>query len=635
MKGSSENTADPTPSAATPLCVLDTPTSNTPDEVWAALAPQLAGRPRVRLSRGGRGYPRRWERPLTRNLPNDPAAIPIYRPDGTTAMLAIDLDTKSHGRDAVTRDADAILTMIAGCGGQAITDISPNGGRHIYLPLTHPVSFGDARALAADLAAQTPTMDPSPNHNLTDGLIRPPGSAHHMGGHQQLLGRLADAAAIVRFGNPPSVWAKLRNAIPHTPATVPSDIPSATTAARRALTPSYLQIATNGHYDTTRYPSPSEARQAVITAAVSAGMTLPDVLIRIANGTWPGLASFYTRYQPGQRTQAIRRDWIKALQFIKKQPPTSPNRCVRKSPTSRQTSQGGGHYSDEYQFIRMWWSALRLAIKEGRWTGRSAVSIRFTLRAIGEAAMKRGNRHVHFGTRSLAIAAGLDHTTVAAHLRVLRDEIDPFLIRIDANRGLDGDLYELRLPQTYTRRAQRTPWIKGQLHALRPAFRELGRLAAEVYEAFELERCDLTSGDIMAWTGHSRTSTWDALQTLAAWQLVTPTKGGGWRLCQATNLRQLAEAWGQIDEIRMIYQRHQEERAAYRRVLGIGELETLTQSWAEKEMAGLPPPEEETALDVLERAFGRIQILERDVNQTEPEFAHQRSNSARSAATMT
>ena len=36
-------------------------------------------------------------------------------------------------------------------------------------------------------------MDPSPNQNLTDGLIRPPGSVNPSGGHQVLHGPLAAA----------------------------------------------------------------------------------------------------------------------------------------------------------------------------------------------------------------------------------------------------------------------------------------------------------------------------------------------------------------------------------------------------------------------------------------------------------
>jgi len=48
-----------------------------------------------------------------------------------------------------------------------------------------------------------------------------------------------------------------------------------------------------GVYDSARYGSPSPARQAVITAAVWAGMSMVDVLARVSDGRWRGLASFY------------------------------------------------------------------------------------------------------------------------------------------------------------------------------------------------------------------------------------------------------------------------------------------------------------------------------------------------------
>jgi len=47
---------------------------------------------------------------------------------------------------------------------------------------------------------------------------------------------------------------------------------------------------------------------------------------------------------------------------------------------------------------------------------------------------------VHFGTRSLSIGAGVDHTTVAAHLRALRTGPDALIELIDGKRGVDGDL---------------------------------------------------------------------------------------------------------------------------------------------------------------------------------------------------
>lgn len=141
--------------------------------VWGALAPLIAGRPRVRVSRDrGRTYLRRWERPLTGNLPGQPSAVPLYGADGTTRVLVIDLDVSPAGRDQVIADCDRLVALITSCGGRVIVDESPSGGRHLYLPVAQRVSFHDARDLAVDLAAQTPSMDPKPNHNLTDGLIR-------------------------------------------------------------------------------------------------------------------------------------------------------------------------------------------------------------------------------------------------------------------------------------------------------------------------------------------------------------------------------------------------------------------------------------------------------------------------------
>jgi len=37
------------------------------------------------------------------------------------------------------------------------------------------------------------------------------------------------------------------------------------------------------------------------------------------------------------------------------------------------------------------------------------------------------SRQINLGTRSLDLACGLDYTTVAAHSRMLRDELDPFI----------------------------------------------------------------------------------------------------------------------------------------------------------------------------------------------------------------
>jgi len=53
----------------------------------------------------------------------------------------------------------------------------------------------------------------------------------------------------------------------------------------------------------------------------------------------------------------------------------------------------------------------QLADKPAGWMSR-----RMVLRALGEVGMKSGSRYVHFGTRSLSIAAGVGQWTVAAQL---------------------------------------------------------------------------------------------------------------------------------------------------------------------------------------------------------------------------
>ncbi len=154
----------------------------------------------------------------------------------------------------------------------------------------------------------------------------------------------------------------------------------------------------------------------------------------------------------------------------------------------------------EYQFIREWRTALELT-ERGRYRGRTGPAVRMVLRALGEAAMKSGSRYIAFGTRSLDVASGMDHTTVAAHLRMLRDEPEPLVYLIENDRGLLGDLYELRIPDSVAARASRLDWRAGKIHALRPVFRDLGLPAAFVYEALERAKSRPSSFELSTETG--------------------------------------------------------------------------------------------------------------------------------------
>jgi len=210
----------------------------------------------------------------------------------------------------------------------------------------------------------------------------------------------------------------------------------------------------------------------------------------------------------------------------------------------------------------------------------------------------------------------LDHTTVAAHLRALRDEDDPLIDLIENDRGLAGDLYQLRIPDEIADRASRVAWRPGKLHALRPVFRELGHPAAFVYEALEQAKGAQRSFDLVTVTGLSRTAVYEALETLAAWHLVVPVDGR-WKLVPGTSLQLLAEQFGCLEQVRSQVGRHRGERAAYRRALRIVDHHhpeaTTVLGLVEEAEAYLwppePPPEDgETLMDLLHRELGAYLI---------------------------
>ena len=103
----------------------------------------------------------------------------------------------------------------------------------------------------------------------------------------------------------------------------------------------------------------------------------------------------------------------------------------------------------------------------------------------------------------------------------------------------------------------------------------------------------------------SRAAVYEALETLAAWNLAQPDQGR-WVLVAGTSLHRLAELFGCVDTVRALVSRHRDERAAYRRALRtvdqhpIPVLEpTGRYLWPPE-----PPPETETLLDLLQRELG-------------------------------
>lgn len=597
-----------------------------PAEVWAALAPVLAGQARVRLSRdAGKTYPQKHERNLTTELPTLPAAVRIFGKDGTCAAIFLDFDSSVAGTEWVLADVRAAQTWLHSMGARWIEDYSPNGGRHVYIPLAHRVTFSEARDLVEALGTRYRTLDKTPHQNLLHGCMRTPGSPHKRGGYQQLAMSLSMAYDVARRPNSAAVWAAMTadlageiNAVRalrleetfESAAAKNADIPALGASAGRMSRPMQI-MAQTGIYDTNRYATDSDARQAIITGAVAAGLQLVDVERRMLQGTWPGLASFYARYASKHRIPALRRDWIKAVTYLKKNATEDGNDNVRRSPTSQPNTQppalrGLSPISNpdaEHRFIRNWRNALR--IREVNYQeSRTGMARRMVLRSLGEAAHMTSSRFIEFGVRSIAVATGLDHTTVALHLKALRSEKDPLVTLVEEARGTKGDLYILTVPEELKTAAEDASWQKGKIHALRPIFRELGLPAAFVYEALEHSPA-MPISEIVRTTRLSRSAVNEALEILAGWNLVARNAGRFWSVVPTTSLKQLAEQFGVLEAVAAQLHRYRQDRIIWREWLAkhvntVAELLSPGEDYPWHEFEG--PPDEWALPDI---AFGR------------------------------
>ncbi|WP_193614318.1 MarR family transcriptional regulator [Nocardioides lijunqiniae] len=579
----------------------------------------------MRVSRdGGRTYRARDERPVTNRLPNQPAALLVYDSAGCAPVLCVDLDASRGGPEAVTRDHQALTALLTKVGARWFSDSSPNGGRHIYIPLTEPAPFHEARELTLALAARTPTLDPLPMLNLQAGCIRPPGARHRTGGHQILDGSPSAAADALQRPTSLAAWQRLRHET--APVAAPGK-PPAPAGAQGAAQPSpgpevdlerldalrgitgpdsgFTQIARTGDWPPEKYRTASEARQGVIWAAVASGWSLGDVARRLSDGTWPGLAALYARYSPRHRHTALARDWRRAVSFEKHRRERGNDnkrqKRVRQSTTSPHQSQAGGAAGGPARSItgnaanravRVWLAAVDMLSKN------SDPAERAVLYALAEAAVLTGSLHVEHGNRSLAVATGLDQSTVGRILKRLRSEPSDRLL-IDLVRDAEGvraNTYTLVIPALLRPACEKKPWRRGKIHAVRPVFRELGMVASFVYAGLEQAREPVGGRELARSLGFGHAATYEALAVLAAWGLADRSNKG-WSLGQASPT-QLAERLGIDDQVAQQISKYRAERHAWWRYLGVLQLVPTTPevaSVSSQEPGAPPPPNDDPA----------------------------------------
>lgn len=505
-----------------------------------------------------------------------------YDAAGDTRCVVFDLDCKKPGlRAAVLRDCARLTAWLSEAGCAFFIDESPAGGRHVYVPLDHARSLSEIGPLLKGLRASgaLPTLDAGPMVNVSEGCIRPPGAAHRSGGYQRLITPLNKAAEATVRRTSSAAWLALLTQMPTAELTrvdvqrLLEAVPAASQlipSAARPLSPYYAQIAVTGQYDTSRYGSPSQARAAVVLHAVGRGWTETDLRAAIDQGRWPGLARLYVdKYGPSYaatalfgRGELLKGDLGRAIQHIQAHP-------LHRSLTSASRPRRGVGKSVVLH-LRKWTAALNLAVAEAHWDTGVSYGRELVLLALADAARRIGSTQVEHGIRHLSMGAGtvLNPSTVAAHLRALRAEDDPFILLVDSDRGAGADVYELVIPARYAERLPADDELPAVSRGVHPVFSSLSKASYRLYTALIGLDGDTTAAELAECAHMPVRTVWAVLRELAGHRLVTKLGGGRWRRGRRS-LDRVARELGVPARLRELVAHWRHERDTWRITLGL------------------------------------------------------------------
>lgn len=478
-----------------------------PERVWSEISWRMAAGDTMRLWRPDTGFA--TTKPLSRRLPAEPAAVPLYK-RGRATQLVFDLDTKHRGSAAALTDYVRLTTWIAEAGGRYIADVSTSGGRHIIVPLARAVTVDDVRPLMALVGSRCPTLDPTPMLNTKTGCITAPGSACREGGHRQLIGSVSEA--VFAFANPagPEFLDQLVALLgPTTVGEPTADVHAADpdpstdvfegAGEHRRLRAAYrrrdkiaeviLTFATRGTLARDRrWDSRSEARQATLCAAAARGYSFIEIAAAVsATGDWHrGLGRAYSHDKDGRpRTrprERMYRDWIKACQWLE-----SAVRRVRQCTHKNKHTGGGGEVPGCGEVHRNWlahataWCEITLRSCASR-HATAAVLQALAVMAARAGTVVNGVPTVGVGGRSLSLAAGLlgRESTVWTTLLRLREMPGSPLLLVRKGEGPLPDKYALVTPDVTDPRPDAAG--RQQVTPVHPAWIVIGHQHRRVYE---------------------------------------------------------------------------------------------------------------------------------------------------------
>ncbi|HJV99259.1 hypothetical protein ACKLTP_19530 (plasmid) [Paenarthrobacter ureafaciens] len=494
----------------------------------------------------------------------------------------MDFDTSKALKGVVDSDAVRVGQLLSACGMRFVEDFSPSGGRHLYVPLHDRMDAAEARELVEALALMATSLDPSPHQNITDGCIRVPGTIHKSGGHQTLITPLSQAYDILRRRNPARGLVQLRTALaPELARKRALKAREAKTVAaqrtgglpalslRSSSETPLRRVARTGLYDTAKYKGPSEARMAVLNHFSACGWSLQHVENELV-GQFPGLAALYGSAE--RQARLLPYEWAKAQAFTgaassarKPLPRNRGERSALINNTSATLTTGGASKPSSaavHQLVNDLENVL-YAVLDHRLQkrGREGLSLRLLIRGLLGYMRARETDILDVGCRTLAVAMGKHHVTIARLLPVLVQASDGILTKIADARQKAADVYLIQLPEHYQQLARELTWRKGKIHAVRPVFRALGDVAALAYEAIERGRHSPTTAEVARNSGVSRNACSAALAEMETLGMIQ-RHGRTWKTT-SVNLRMLAARLGVLDDYLDHIRRNRHERAIW------------------------------------------------------------------------
>lgn len=573
---------------------------------WKVLAPLMAARPTMRLWNPGVRFNEAAD--LTKALPDKPAAVPLFRRN-RTRLIALDLDAKQFGAQAVADDLAALRTLLRDCDATVVVDRSTSGGAHVLIPLQTAVTKDELVGLLAALAMRYRTLDLKPMQNDSAfGCITVPGSRCRDGGFRVLVGSLGAAGQAFRRRNAAGVLERISaelggpellvdlaaDGVAGGPDSGDADSYLVGVGRHRRLrdeftlgapVPTVVEaFAAEGSMPRDgRWPSASEARQSVLYHAVGRGLSLADVQQRMARGArWQrGMGAAYARYRH-ERTwvSALERDWAKALAL-------HVARCRSFHGRTHKTEHTGGALRSPAHALwlahAVRWCDTTLRGAPGRWSV-AAVLQALAVHGVRSGERVNGTETVAVGVRALSLASGLlSKETVAVGLQLLREWPGSPVLQVQETDGTRPDGYALVTPDV----VDVDPGGPGRprLAEVHDAWWVLGVAHRRIYEMLE-DAGRAGARDLAVASRMSLSAAYESLAELCRRGLVRRCRTG-YALGERT-LDDVARDWRVEEERRRRIESYRRERKQWREFLkgrhAIPVVEVCAAGWAEPVM---------------------------------------------------